>query len=525
MTLQWRKSPGLPPAHATIVTEARLSNVLQANQLQLYRLEGWKVGELKVGTLWNAMRRVTLTQRPLHSVALVSVPSSCDVIVAEDSVCNATAASEKATLIKYVLVRSRNAVPLLLSDPILAYQSLRVAPARQPKHQLQQISRPCQRSCHLARGLVTRNCTMMSPFDIPSFGSLTVTRNRRLIKINGRDKRSQVLANEEVHRTESFTVQHSGYNANRGMNEPFELLRRPNHLNRGRSKQSHAAMSFPSGEKTGHNDKKRNVKHTAQARERTLPTERNTRGMKSDARIRRRIEEKATKPNDDAGLKKISFSGGTSQRNQRAPKDLSTKPVLLTKRAEASRNEKKTSLGMTTADTRRQSKLSPLTMRRTERDVSFRQMPKGNSHDESNEIGRHRSASEPPAPLCYRAQLPPTPTELRKAKQQQDMTTVADPGMTRLPKITIDDIFQSWNVTPARVRSGTLGSSDPMDHIRRDWALTHPVTDEPTSYGKMKNCRYLRLPKYDEAGLQHHGCSCNSCEHLEGLKKSPFMNG
>lgn len=89
-----------------------------------------------------------------------------------------------------------------------------------------------------------------------------------------------------------------------------------------------------------------------------------------------------------------------------------------------------------------------------------------------------------------------------------------------LPKVTINEVLQSWNIGPQRTRSSSLAGKDPMEFLRRDRSLSDPK-NRPTSYEDLRRCRYLRTDKDD----QHDRlCSCNSCEHGEGLRNTPYLN-
>lgn len=91
-----------------------------------------------------------------------------------------------------------------------------------------------------------------------------------------------------------------------------------------------------------------------------------------------------------------------------------------------------------------------------------------------------------------------------------------------LPKVTINEVLQSWNIGPQRTRSSSLAAKDPMEFLRRDRSLSDPK-NRPTTYEELRSCRYLRTDKDDE---DSHGrlCSCNSCEHGEGLRNTPYLN-
>ncbi|XP_048580480.1 uncharacterized protein LOC125561148 [Nematostella vectensis] len=98
-----------------------------------------------------------------------------------------------------------------------------------------------------------------------------------------------------------------------------------------------------------------------------------------------------------------------------------------------------------------------------------------------------------------------------------------------LPEITMEEVLQSWDVKPRRSRSSSnVGIKDPMEFLKSQSDNRHghsPVPDAP-SYEELLKCRYLRLGQEEEEERLAHGtfCSCNSCEHSEGLKNSPYLN-
>ena len=92
-----------------------------------------------------------------------------------------------------------------------------------------------------------------------------------------------------------------------------------------------------------------------------------------------------------------------------------------------------------------------------------------------------------------------------------------------LPKVTINEVLQSWNIGPQRTtRSSSLAAKDPMEFLRRDRSLSDPK-NRPSTYEELRSCRYLRTDK-DDADVHGRLCSCNSCEHGEGLRNTPYLN-
>lgn len=91
-----------------------------------------------------------------------------------------------------------------------------------------------------------------------------------------------------------------------------------------------------------------------------------------------------------------------------------------------------------------------------------------------------------------------------------------------LPKVTINEVLQSWNLGPQRTRSSSLAAKDPMEFLRKDRSLSDPK-NRPSTYEELRSCRYLRTDK-DDADVHGRLCSCNSCEHGEGLRNTPYLN-
>lgn len=91
-----------------------------------------------------------------------------------------------------------------------------------------------------------------------------------------------------------------------------------------------------------------------------------------------------------------------------------------------------------------------------------------------------------------------------------------------LPKVTINEVLQSWNIGPQRTRSSSFAAKDPMEFLLRDRSLSDP-RNRPSTYEELRSCRYLRTDK-DDADVHGRLCSCNSCEHGEGLRNTPYLN-
>lgn len=98
-----------------------------------------------------------------------------------------------------------------------------------------------------------------------------------------------------------------------------------------------------------------------------------------------------------------------------------------------------------------------------------------------------------------------------------------------LPKITMDEVLKSWDVHPTMpLRKRSARKYDPMDFlIRQEMENSTPAAYNlpKHTYDELKSCRYLRLGKEMEEELSHKRCCpCNSCEHGQGLKESPYLN-
>ena len=91
-----------------------------------------------------------------------------------------------------------------------------------------------------------------------------------------------------------------------------------------------------------------------------------------------------------------------------------------------------------------------------------------------------------------------------------------------LPKITINEVLQSWKIEQPRNRSSSVGGKDPMEFLRRDASLSESSSTEKTLENLWK-CRYLRLGKEDP-DVHGYCCSCNSCEHGDGLRSTAYLN-
>lgn len=94
-----------------------------------------------------------------------------------------------------------------------------------------------------------------------------------------------------------------------------------------------------------------------------------------------------------------------------------------------------------------------------------------------------------------------------------------------LPKVTMTEVLQSWNIgTPSRTRSTSLAGKDPMEFLRlRERSDTDPK-QRTTTVEELRRCRYLRTGGKDDREMHAKFCSCNSCEHGEGLKSTPYLN-
>ena len=94
-----------------------------------------------------------------------------------------------------------------------------------------------------------------------------------------------------------------------------------------------------------------------------------------------------------------------------------------------------------------------------------------------------------------------------------------------LPKVTMNEVLQSWNIGPARTRSSSLAGKDPMEFLRSRERSNSDPKQRMTTVEELRRCRYLRTGGKEEQELRHgRVCSCNSCEHGKGLKSTPYLN-
>ena len=94
-----------------------------------------------------------------------------------------------------------------------------------------------------------------------------------------------------------------------------------------------------------------------------------------------------------------------------------------------------------------------------------------------------------------------------------------------LPKVTMTEVLQSWNIgTPSRTRSTSLAGKDPMEFLRLRERSDSDPKQRTTTVEELRRCRYLRTGGKDDHEMHAKFCSCNSCEHVEGLKSTPYLN-
>ena len=167
----------------------------------------------------------------------------------------------------------------------------------------------------------------------------------------------------------------------------------------------------------------------------------------------------------------------------------------------------------------RHRKISPFSVRIIEEDMTFLLRPLRKKVASLDGCTRSRSESEPIEMSSIGKRHASSSTRKHSQPTKKEISGLLDSD-TSLPRITIDEVLQSWKVTPSRGRAGTL-SADPMEFLKKDRSLSPNPENTPT-YDDLKKCRYLRVGKSDESHEQH--CSCNSCEHIEGLKRTAYMN-
>ena len=94
-----------------------------------------------------------------------------------------------------------------------------------------------------------------------------------------------------------------------------------------------------------------------------------------------------------------------------------------------------------------------------------------------------------------------------------------------LPKVTMNEVLQSWNIgTPSRTRSTSLAGKDPMEFLLLRERSDSDPKQRTTTVEELRRCRYLRTGEKDDHERHAKFCSCNSCEHGEGLKSTPYLN-
>ena len=94
-----------------------------------------------------------------------------------------------------------------------------------------------------------------------------------------------------------------------------------------------------------------------------------------------------------------------------------------------------------------------------------------------------------------------------------------------LPKVTMNEVLQSWNIGLARNRTSSLAGKDPMEFLLSRERSDSEPKQRTTSLEELRRCRYLRTGGKNEQELKHSKiCSCNSCEHGQGLKSTPYLN-
>ena len=94
-----------------------------------------------------------------------------------------------------------------------------------------------------------------------------------------------------------------------------------------------------------------------------------------------------------------------------------------------------------------------------------------------------------------------------------------------LPKVTMNEVLQSWNIgPPSRTRSTSLAGKDPMEFLLSRERSDSDPKQRTTTVEELRRCRYLRTGGKDDHERHSKVCSCNSCEHGEGLKSTPYLN-
>lgn len=112
------------------------------------------------------------------------------------------------------------------------------------------------------------------------------------------------------------------------------------------------------------------------------------------------------------------------------------------------------------------------------------------------------------------------------AKSREEERSIND-GIRELelPKVTMNEVLYSWNLgTSSRTRGSNFSGKDPMEFLlTSERSASHPK-HRTTTIDELRTCRYLRMDAQHGHEAHAKACSCNSCEHGQGLKSTPFLN-
>lgn len=94
-----------------------------------------------------------------------------------------------------------------------------------------------------------------------------------------------------------------------------------------------------------------------------------------------------------------------------------------------------------------------------------------------------------------------------------------------LPKVTMNEVLYSWNLgTSSRTRGSSFSGKDPMEFLLTSERSASNPNHRTTTIDELRTCRYLRMDAQHGHEVHAKACSCNSCEHGQGLKSTPFLN-
>lgn len=116
-------------------------------------------------------------------------------------------------------------------------------------------------------------------------------------------------------------------------------------------------------------------------------------------------------------------------------------------------------------------------------------------------------------------------TRLASTEESRDVSIDDRVRELELPKVTMNEVLHSWNIgTPSRTRASSFAGKDPLEFLLTSERSDSDPKNKTMAMEELRTCRYLRTDA--RYGYETHStaCSCNSCEHGQGLKRTPFLN-